>query len=142
MHSEALKDRRYFSGTRLQMQKNRTSHKKLSGSFHDLDNTEEGKLVNSMNQEAFQVTRKAKTIQQDRMRGFFTSFLANFLQDYFHNLKKAKDQEKRFKKKIKVVVKGAFNDLKINQVFRQLNISRDEKNSCKNEIVMIGLFIA
>ena len=98
MHSEALKDRRYFSGTRLQMQKNRTSHKKLSGSFHDLDNTEEGKLVNSMNQEAFQVTRKAKTIQQDRMRGFFTSFLANFLQDYFHNLKKAKDQEKRFKK--------------------------------------------
>ena len=69
MHPDALKDRRYISGTRLQMQKNRTSHKKLSCSFHDLDNTEEGKLVNSMNQEAFQVTRKAKTIQQDRMRG-------------------------------------------------------------------------
>ena len=98
MHPDALNDRRYISGTRLQMQKKKTSHKKLSCSFHDLDNTEEGKLVNSMNQEALQVTRKAKTIQQDRMRGFSTSFLANFLQDYFHNLKKAKDQEKRFKK--------------------------------------------
>jgi hypothetical protein len=42
--------------------------------------------------------RKYKTIQQDKMRGFGTSFLANFLQDYFHNLKKAKEQESRFKK--------------------------------------------
>ena len=67
MHPDAQKDRSYISGTRLQMQKKRTSHKKLSCSFHDLDNTEEGKLVNSMNQEALQVTRKEKTIQQDRM---------------------------------------------------------------------------
>ena len=42
--------------------------------------------------------RKFKTIQQDKLRGFPISFLANFLQDYFHNLKKCKEQEKRFKK--------------------------------------------
>ena len=42
--------------------------------------------------------RKYKTIQQDKMRGFNISYMTNFLQDYFHNLKKAKDQERRFKK--------------------------------------------
>lgn len=44
------------------------------------------------------LNRKSKTIQQDKLRGFPTSFLANFLQDYFHNLKKCKEQEKKFKK--------------------------------------------
>ena len=32
------------------------------------------------------------------MRGFNTSYMANFLQDYFINLKKVKEQERRFKK--------------------------------------------
>ena len=97
-HPDAENDRRFISGTRLQMQKKRTSHKKKTCSFHDLDNAQEGKLISSMNQEALQNTRKSKTIQQDRLRGFCTSFLANFLQDYFHNLKRAKDQERRFMK--------------------------------------------
>ena len=42
--------------------------------------------------------RKFKTIQADKMRSFATSFMANFLQDYFHNLKKTKEQEARFTK--------------------------------------------
>ena len=32
----------------------------------------------------------------DRFRGFPTAYLANFLNDYFHNLKKIKEQEARF----------------------------------------------
>lgn len=44
------------------------------------------------------INRKFKTIQQDKLRGFATSFMANFIQDYFHNLKKSKEQVKRFKK--------------------------------------------
>ena len=39
-------------------------------------------------QEAMQLVRKNKTIQQDKMRSLETCFLANMLQDYFHNLKK------------------------------------------------------
>ena len=35
-----------------------------------------------------QLVRKNKTIQQDKMRSLETCFLANMLQDYFHNLKK------------------------------------------------------
>ena len=87
LHPDAQSDRRYITGTRLQMRPSGKSHKKKTCSFHDLANAEEGVLINSMNQEALQVTRKFKTIQQDKLRGFCTSFLANFLQDYFHNRK-------------------------------------------------------
>ena len=41
-------------------------------------------------QEALQVVRKSKTVQQDKLRSFETSFLANMLQDFFHNLEKHK----------------------------------------------------
>ena len=37
-----------------------------------------------------QVVRKSKTVQQDKLRAFETCFLANMLQDYFHNLEKHK----------------------------------------------------
>ena len=61
-----------------------------------------------------QLVRKSKTIQQDKLRGMATCFLANLLQDYYHNLAKhnvralilfrwkfyycIKDQVKRFEK--------------------------------------------
>ena len=37
-------------------------------------------------QEAMQNVRKSKTIQQDKLRSLSTCFLANILQDYYHNL--------------------------------------------------------
>ena len=61
-----------------------------------------------------QLVRKNKTIQQDKLRALQTCFLANLLQDYYHNLAKhnvranailietllfcIKDQLKRFEK--------------------------------------------
>ena len=36
------------------------------------------------------MVRKSKTIQQDKLRSFESSFLANMLQDFFHNLEKHK----------------------------------------------------
>ena len=42
--------------------------------------------------------RKFKTIQQDRLRGLPACYLANFLQDFFHNLKKTQEQVKQFQK--------------------------------------------
>ena len=41
-------------------------------------------------QEAMQNVRKSKTIQQDKLRSLATCFLANILQDYYHNLAKHK----------------------------------------------------
>ena len=37
-----------------------------------------------------QLVRKSKTIQQDKLRSLPTCFLANMLQDYYHNLEKHK----------------------------------------------------
>ena len=41
-------------------------------------------------QEAMQLIRKSKTIQQDKLRSLPTCYLANMLQDYFHNSVKHK----------------------------------------------------
>ena len=98
VHPDTKDHRRFIMGTKMQMRGKGKSHKRPQCAFHDLDNCIQGKYVKSMSQETMQVTRKYKTIQQDKMRGFNTSYMANFLQDYFHNLKKAKDQERRFKK--------------------------------------------
>ena len=59
LHPDALSDRRYVMGTRMQMRPSGTSHKKKSCSFHDLDKSKQGVLSSSMNQEALQNTRKA-----------------------------------------------------------------------------------
>ena len=37
-----------------------------------------------------QLVRKSKTVQQDKLRALPTCFLANMLQDYYHNLAKHK----------------------------------------------------
>ena len=37
-----------------------------------------------------QLVRRSKTIQQDKLRSLQTCFLANLLQDYYHNLSKYK----------------------------------------------------
>ena len=37
-----------------------------------------------------QVVRKSKTVMQDKLRSFECSYLANMLQDYWHNLEKHK----------------------------------------------------
>lgn len=98
VHPDVKGTRRYVMGTGLQMRDSGTSHKRPECSFHNVNHAKQGELIRTMNQEALQITRKYKTIQQDRLRGFATSFLANFLQDYFHNLKKTKEQEARFRK--------------------------------------------
>ena len=45
--------------------------------------------------EAMQLVRKNKTVQQDKMRSLPTCFLANMLQDYYHNLGKHKVNSKK-----------------------------------------------
>ena len=122
LHPDALNDRRFLMGHRLQMKPSGTSHKKKSCSFHDLDKSKQGVLISSMNQEALQVTRKFKTIQKDKLRGFPTSFLANSLQDYFHNLKKCKDKEKKFKKMV------GFVEIKRDKLTKRAIIITQDEN--------------
>ena len=45
-------------GTKLQMRDSGTSHKKETCRYHNLNNSKQGSLVKSMNQEALQVTRQ------------------------------------------------------------------------------------
>ena len=74
-----------MTGTRLQMRKDGASHKRPSCRFHDISKTKQGVHIKTMNQEALQVVRKFKTIQADKLRSFETCYLANMLQDFFHN---------------------------------------------------------
>ena len=57
MHPDVKGTRRYLMGTKLQMRESGTSHKKATCSFHNVNNSKQGPLIKTMNQEALQVTR-------------------------------------------------------------------------------------
>ena len=65
-HPDSSSLSRYCVGTRLQMRDGpgKGSHKSGECLYHDLNCSEQGKLVKSMTQEAMQVVRKFRTIQQ------------------------------------------------------------------------------
>ena len=76
VHPDSSRKTRYCLGTRLQMRKDgKGSHKTLACTYHDLNNAQQGKMLKSMTQEAMQVCRKFRTIQQvgyisQRFNGF------------------------------------------------------------------------
>jgi len=98
VHPDARGTSRFVSGTKLQMRRNGTSHKRPSCRYHDVSKTKQGAFIKTMNQEALQNVRKNKTIQADKLRSFETSYLANMLQDYFHNLSKYQEQVSKIRK--------------------------------------------
>ena len=55
---------RYCLGTGLQMREGKPSHKTILCSYHDVNNAVEGKMLMTMTQEAMNVERKFRTIQQ------------------------------------------------------------------------------
>ena len=57
---------RYCLGTGLQMRADpsKSSHKTVECSYHDADLCTDGKMIKSMTQEAMQMCRKFRTIQQ------------------------------------------------------------------------------
>ena len=64
-HPDTKGKTRYCLGTRIQMKEgSKGSHKALECSYHDLDLSVEGKMLKSMTQEAMNVCRKFRTIQQ------------------------------------------------------------------------------
>lgn len=67
VHPDTANMTRYCLGTRMQMKEDgKGSHKAVECSYHDLDLSEDGKMLKSMTQEAMQVCRKFRTIQQVR----------------------------------------------------------------------------
>ena len=54
----------YCLGTGLQMRADSHSHKTLECSYHDADLARDGKMLKTMTQEAMNVCRKFRTIQQ------------------------------------------------------------------------------
>ena len=57
IHPDIKGTKRYLMGTKLQMRDSGTSHKKATCSFHNVNNSKQGPLIKTMNQEALQVTR-------------------------------------------------------------------------------------
>ena len=58
IHPDAVGDKRYVMGTKMQMRGKGKSHKRETCAFHDLDNSKQGQYIKTMNQEALQVTRQ------------------------------------------------------------------------------------
>ena len=59
---------RYLLGTRLQSKSGNRGHRRKTCAYHDLDLSVQGRKIKSMVQEAMQVVRKFKSIQQDKLR--------------------------------------------------------------------------
>lgn len=65
-HPDTTSPTRYCLGTGLQMREGKPSHKTVECSYHDVTNAVEGKMLKTMTQEAMQMERKFRTIQQVR----------------------------------------------------------------------------
>ena len=50
VHPDVKSSDRYVAGTKMQMRKKSTSHKKLSCRYHDVSLTKQGVTINTMNQ--------------------------------------------------------------------------------------------
>ena len=50
LHPDVKSSDRYVAGTKMQMRKKSTSHKKLSCRYHDVSLTKQGVTINTMNQ--------------------------------------------------------------------------------------------
>ena len=64
VHPDTSSLTRYCLGTGLQMREGKPSHKTIECSYHDVDNAKEGKMLKTMTQEAMQMERKFRKIQQ------------------------------------------------------------------------------
>ena len=58
IHPDVVGHKRYVMGTKMQMRGKGKSHKRETCAFHDLDNSKQGQLIKTMNQEVLQVTRQ------------------------------------------------------------------------------------
>ena len=63
VHPDSNSLTRYCLGTRIQMGKNKKSHKSPTCLFHDVNQAQQGKMLKTMTQEALQNCRKFRTIQ-------------------------------------------------------------------------------
>ena len=68
VHPDSSSLTRYCLGTGLQMRdgSSKGSHKTIACMYHDVKNAEDGKMLKTMTQEAMQMERKFRTIQQVR----------------------------------------------------------------------------
>ena len=67
VHPDTESLTRYCLGTGLQMRDGK-SHKTVECSYHDVSNAKEGRMLKTMTQEAMNVERKFRTIQQVDIR--------------------------------------------------------------------------
>ena len=92
VHPDSNNKTRYCLGTRIQMDPKKNSHKSPTCLYHDANLSDQGRMLKTMSQEALQVCRKFRSIQQDRMRSFEIAFLANFILDFYQNEKRYQAQ--------------------------------------------------
>ena len=82
IHPDVTGTRRYIMGTRMQMRDSGKSHKKPTCAFHDLAKSKQGSLINSMNQEAMQVTRHGVNLVS-----IFTYFIIFWKKKFYFKFK-------------------------------------------------------
>ena len=80
-----VEDKAYVAGHRLQFH---SSHTKNSCHYHDINLTKQAHHHRTLIQEAMQMHRKFKRITKDRCHSLETTFLFNYIMDFWWNKKK------------------------------------------------------
>ena len=129
LHPDCSTGRRYIMGTKFQSRNKsgKKAHKLASCSFHNLDLSIQGSNLKTMSQgknlhetnflsifvqESLQNVRKHRMIQQDKLRSFECSFLANYIGDFNHNKRRYEENMKTIKREFSCVERDSLLRMK------------------------------